>query len=119
MSGGALDRHQVCHVTTVGRRTGRPHRIEIWFAHHHPSIYLLSGGGDRSDWVANIRTHADVTVEFGRERWSGSGRILLPGTSEDRLARDLVYAKYQAGYPGDLREWRDSALPVAIDLALA
>jgi hypothetical protein len=27
-----------------------------------------------------------------------------------------VYEKYQPGYAGDLRGWRESALPVAIDL---
>jgi hypothetical protein len=32
------------HLTTVGRRTGRPHRIEIWFAEHDERLYMLSGG---------------------------------------------------------------------------
>src|SRR6186713_3406091 len=32
------------YLTTTGRRTGQPHRIEIWFAAEQGSIYLLSGG---------------------------------------------------------------------------
>ena len=119
MSRHDLDRHQVCHLTTVGRRSGLPHRIEIRFAHHRSTLYLLSGGGSRSDWVANIRAASRVSVEIGHEQWPGVGRILVRETSEDRLARDLVFAKYQAWYEGDLRGWRDTALPVAIDLALA
>src|SRR5919198_4125925 len=39
------------YLTTTGRVTGRPHEIEIWFALHAGTVYVLSGGGDRSDWV--------------------------------------------------------------------
>ena len=49
-----LDRHSVIDLTTVGRITGQPHVVEIWFAHRESTIYLLSGGGDRSDWVRNL-----------------------------------------------------------------
>jgi hypothetical protein len=45
-----LDREHLCYVTTAGRRTGRPHTIEIWFAADGGSLFLISGGGDRSDW---------------------------------------------------------------------
>jgi alpha-L-arabinofuranosidase len=29
------------YLTTIGRRTGRPHRIEIWFSAHDNKLYLL------------------------------------------------------------------------------
>ena len=57
-----------------------------------------------------------MTVEIGDAVYSGVGRLLQEGTAEDRLARDLVYAKYQARYGGDLTGWRESALPIAIEL---
>ena len=37
-----------CYLTTVGRVTGRPHEIEIWFAIEGQTLYMLSGGQDRS-----------------------------------------------------------------------
>ena len=49
-----LDAESFCYVTTTGRRTGDPHRIEIWFAMTGDTIYLLSGGRGRSDWVCNM-----------------------------------------------------------------
>ncbi|MDJ0952580.1 MAG: nitroreductase family deazaflavin-dependent oxidoreductase [Acidimicrobiia bacterium] len=106
----------VCHVTTIGRVTGKPHRIEIWFAHREGTLYLLSGGRDRSDWVRNIVADGSVSVEMNGARFVGFGRVLSPDTAEDRLARRLVFAKYQPGYAGSLERWRESALPVAIDL---
>jgi hypothetical protein len=42
------------YLTTIGRRTGEPHRIEIWFAVHEGRVYLMSGGRDRADWVRNV-----------------------------------------------------------------
>jgi deazaflavin-dependent oxidoreductase (nitroreductase family) len=54
-----------CYVTTTGRRTGRPHQIEIWFGADGDTIYLLSGGGDRSDWFKNLKIDPSVTVRIG------------------------------------------------------
>jgi hypothetical protein len=47
---------EYCYLTTTGRISGRPHEIEIWFGINENSLYLLSGGGERSDWVKNIRS---------------------------------------------------------------
>lgn len=104
-----------CYLTTRGRVSGRPHRIEIWFALDSGTLYLLSGGRDRSDWVKNLLKRPEVTVELGTATLSGVARLVTE-PAEDELARRLVYEKYQPGYAGDLRGWRESALPVAIDL---
>lgn len=99
--------------------SGRPHTIEIWFARRGATLYLLSGGGGRADWVRNLRQEPRVTVRIGRRdrrALAARGRVLEPGSPEDREARRLVYDKYRAGYGGDLTRWRDTALPVAVDL---
>jgi hypothetical protein len=100
--------------------SGRPHTIEIWFALQGHTLYLLSGGGDRSDWVRNLRRDPAVTVRLGRRdaaELPGRARVVEAGTDEDGLARRLVAGKYQPTYGGDLSGWRRSALPVAVDLA--
>ena len=108
-----------CHLTTTGRRTGKPRRVEIWFA-AEPSgdvIYMLAGGRERAGWVRNLRADSRVTVEIGGRRFDGVARVLEEG-SEDGAARRLVYEKYRH-QEDDLEEWRDAALPVAIRLAPA
>ena len=106
-----------CYVTTTGRTTGRPHRIEIWFAAApaRDTIYLLAGGRERADWVRNLRACPSVHVEIGRRTFAGTGRI-VEGDAEDAPARRLVFEKYRMRE--DLDEWRDTALPVAIDLEI-
>jgi deazaflavin-dependent oxidoreductase (nitroreductase family) len=105
-----------CYVTTTGRTTGRPHRIEIWFAAAlgRDTIYLLAGGRERADWVRNITAHPACVVEINGARYDGTGR-LIEGTDEDEIARTLVHDKYAQG--DDLEEWRGAALPVAIDVS--
>lgn len=102
-----------CYLTTVGRVTGRPHEIEIWFAVEDGVLYLLSGGGDRADWVKNLRRNPDVKVRVAGEVLEGRARVVEDAV-EDRLARRLLVEKYERR-PGSLAGWGRTALPVAVD----
>jgi deazaflavin-dependent oxidoreductase (nitroreductase family) len=113
-----LNEHAFAYVTTIGRVTGRPHTIEIWFAASGNTIYLLSGGGDRSDWVRNLLADGSVEVRIDGQARRGIGRTVTDG-AERELARWLVFDKYQPGYGGDLADWRERSLPIAIDLVEA
>ncbi|MEX2246854.1 MAG: nitroreductase family deazaflavin-dependent oxidoreductase [Dehalococcoidia bacterium] len=102
-----------CYVTTTGRVTGKPRTIEIWFGAAGDTLYLLSGGRDRSDWVRNMRKTPEVSVRIGRRRFAARARIVRARTKEDALARRLLLEKY-ARYD-DLDDWGRTALTVALD----
>jgi deazaflavin-dependent oxidoreductase (nitroreductase family) len=104
-----------CYVTTTGRRTGSPHTIEIWFALNGDTVYMLSGGGDASDWVKNIRANPTVGLRLGDRDMICRARV-VEDEHEDALARRLVLEKYAPRYADDLEEWGRTALPVAIEL---
>jgi deazaflavin-dependent oxidoreductase (nitroreductase family) len=112
-----------CYLTTTGRRSGRPHEIEIWYA---PSadggtLYLLAGGRESADWVRNLAADPVCTVRVGsREAPARRARArILAGTDvDDPIARTLVFAKFQPRNDGDLSGWRERSLPVALDLAV-
>ena len=106
-----------CYLTTTGRVTGKPHRIEIWFALKDSTIYILAGGRYRSDWVKNVIRQPHVDVTIGAEAFDGTARV-VDGGAEDALARRLLLEKYAKG-DADLADWGRTALPVAIDLAHA
>ena len=112
-----LAEEDFCYLTTRGRVTGRPHEIEIWFAllSQARTLYMLSGGGDRSDWVKNLRRDPDVMVRIAGERFNGRARE-AEDAEEDELARRLLVEKYESS-PGRLENWRRRALPVVVDLA--
>jgi deazaflavin-dependent oxidoreductase (nitroreductase family) len=106
---------EFCYLTTTGRLSGQPHEIEIWFAIREGTLYLLSGGGDGSDWVKNLIKHPSVTIRIANHIFSGIARLVSdPG--EDALARPLLAAKYQEwNEDKSLSQWARTALPVAID----
>src|SRR4051794_3896166 len=111
----ARDDEAFCYLTTTGRSSGRPRRIEIWFARHGSTLYLLAGGGEAAHWVRNIRRDPAVAVELAGVRRSGRGRV-VEEPAEDGLARRLLLDKYEPGYTGSLERWARESLPVAVDL---
>jgi deazaflavin-dependent oxidoreductase (nitroreductase family) len=48
-------------LTTFGRRTGLPRRIEIWWFHVE-GRFVITGTPGRRDWLANIRADPRVIV---------------------------------------------------------
>jgi deazaflavin-dependent oxidoreductase (nitroreductase family) len=107
----------VCYLTTTGRHTGHPHTIEIWFALHESTLYMLSGGGIKgADWVKNILRQPQVKVKITNRVFMGRGRLVKAG-KEDERARQLIGEKYRKTEE-DLDAWLKSALPVAVDLSL-
>jgi deazaflavin-dependent oxidoreductase (nitroreductase family) len=109
----------VCLLETIGRVSGQPRIIEIWFAADPPRnrIYLLSGGRDQAHWVRNLRANPSVRVRIGGDWLPGTARVLDAG-HEDQLTRRLLAAKYQGWREGGpLSTWARESLPVAIDLS--
>ncbi len=113
----SLAGEEYCYLTTTGRVSGRPHEIEIWFGLRDNTLYFLSGGGDKSDWVKNLLKNPSVTVRVGKHTFTGTARLVKEKV-EDTLARYLLAEKYQEWEDGKtLSEWARTALPVAIDLS--
>ncbi|HET7036025.1 MAG TPA: nitroreductase family deazaflavin-dependent oxidoreductase [Thermomicrobiaceae bacterium] len=105
------------YLTTTGRRSGRPHTIEIWFAEHDGRLYILSGNQRRSDWIKNVVANPAVQLRAGQTTLSGSAR-LVSDPAEDALARRLLAAKYQGWSEGQpLSTWARTATPMRIDVA--
>ena len=110
----SLASESYCYLTTTGRVSGKPREIEIWFGLDGDTLYMLSGGRERSDWVKNLTREPQVTVRIGDQSFEGSARIVTD-QDEDARARRLLLEKYTAGYSGDLSSWGKTALPVAVD----
>lgn len=87
------------YLTTIGRKTGRPHQIEIWFVEHADCYYLMSETPEISDWVRNIQQNPTVVFSVGTrndEPIRGNGRR-IDHAAEAELAAAvaaLMDAKY-------------------------
>ena len=79
------------------------------------TVFMLSGGRDRSDWVRNIMTSPDVVLQIGGVTRATTARVLKAGTDEDAVARMLLVQKYSPRDPDDLAQWGRESLAVAVE----
>jgi deazaflavin-dependent oxidoreductase (nitroreductase family) len=84
---------EVCDLTTTGRVTGRPHRIEIWFGVGDGKMYFIAGGGPSTDWYRNALAAPGVTVHFPDGDHGGRARDVTD-PDERRRCGDVMGAKY-------------------------
>ncbi|PON11624.1 hypothetical protein C2W62_43840 [Candidatus Entotheonella serta] len=107
-----LEQHRYLYLTTTGRKTGIPRRIEIWFTVHNHRIYLISGGGAQSDWVKNLQVNSAVEIEIGPHRWRATA---APDHTPEHPARERLAARYQNWRLGQpLSDWATAGLVIEI-----
>ncbi|GAB4514030.1 MAG: hypothetical protein OHK0046_15560 [Anaerolineae bacterium] len=89
------------YLTTIGRKSGQPREIEIWYVSHDGRHYLVAEGRENAHWVQNIIQNPAVQFYIGAGWGSGTpapatARTIDP-QAEPELARavsDLMDAKY-------------------------
>ena len=59
----ALDSDQLVDITTMGRKTGQQHRLEVALRHVDGQIYLSNSPGKR-DWAANLLAKPEFTYHL-------------------------------------------------------
>jgi deazaflavin-dependent oxidoreductase (nitroreductase family) len=97
---------QVLYLTTVGRRTGLPREIEIWFVVWCERLYMFAETREAAGWVKNIWRNPKVKIRLGEWRIDATARVLDRHT--DRKLWDQVAAIANRKYG-----WGDG-LPVEI-----
>lgn len=58
---------QYLYLTTIGRKTGLPREIEIWFVAFDDKYYVLAEHREQAQWVQNIRANPRVHVRVGEK----------------------------------------------------
>ena len=73
----ALQRGQTIDITTTGRRSGQPRRLEIVFHNIGNRIYISGHPSRRKrSWLSNLEAHPDFTFHL-----KGTVRADLPATA--------------------------------------
>jgi deazaflavin-dependent oxidoreductase (nitroreductase family) len=76
------------YLTTTGRVSGRPRRIEIWFTRHAGRYYLVAENGLRAQWVQNLLADPAVRVRVGARTMRGRARV-IDRRAEGALAGEI------------------------------
>jgi len=87
------------YLTTVGRNSGLPREIEIWFVDSNGKLYVLAEHFYKAQWVKNIQHNPRVRVKLGDETHDATARAL--DKEQDRArwetAQRLAREKYGWG----------------------
>jgi deazaflavin-dependent oxidoreductase (nitroreductase family) len=92
-----LYKEKLAHLTTVGRKTGKPHTVELWFSLGAGKIFLSHEGGF-TDWMRNITKNRRVRIQIGRLDLEADATILKEGVSKE-LGKTSLYEKYYGPAP--------------------
>ena len=85
------------YLTTVGRKTGNPHTVELWFAFADGKIFL-SHEGSYTDWMKNIKKTRRVRARIGRLNLEADASVLV-GSKLEELGKTSLYEKYYGPAP--------------------
>ena len=87
------------YLTTIGRLSGLPREIEIWFTQWQGRFYVIAEHGERAHWVQNLRVNPRVRWRVAKETFAGLARVVEPAIDPDlhALAQTRSSEKYGWG----------------------
>ena len=114
----ALKNDLVIDITTIGRKSGKPRRLEIWFHNLNGELYLTGSPGKKRDWLANLIANPEFTFHLKQ-----SLRADIPAKATpifDEPSRRDIIARLHAKMEGerDLDAWVKGSPLVKFELDL-
>jgi deazaflavin-dependent oxidoreductase (nitroreductase family) len=102
----AIERGLTCDITTIGRKSGQPRRIEIWYFVVDGTVYISGTPGAR-DWYANVQANPQLIFHVKQGAHADlparAEPIREPVERRRIMARIMAANSYFAG--GDLAAW--------------
>jgi len=87
-----LAQTRTIELTTWGRRSGRPARIEIWWF-HVDSRFIITGSPGRRDWFANVNADPRLIIHANGRDYPGAAKVII-----DKTFRTTVFTDPDIGW---------------------
>ena len=116
MDVGGVAGEKYIYLTTRGRKTGKPHTVELWFAVAEKKVYL-SHEGTYTDWMKNILENSQVEFRIGKTKFKGNAHIAKDGEEAFELGKHALYLKYYGNADEDeIDDWFSESAIVEISV---
>jgi deazaflavin-dependent oxidoreductase (nitroreductase family) len=76
----------VAHLTTIGRKSGKPRTVELRFVYLQGNFYASSTRVEGKHWCQNMIHNPAVEISSGDERFSCTARQV----TDDHLRRHIL-----------------------------
>ena len=80
-------------ITTIGRKSGKPHTKPIWFVYDQGHLYLQSGQEGKTDWYQNLKQNPQITLKIDSLSFSGKAQFIDDAKETERI-HNLFSQKY-------------------------
>ena len=106
----ALANDLVIDITTVGRSSGEPKRLEIWFHNVDDRYYITGRPGPRS-WYANVLADPSITFHLKESVEADLDGTARAVTDPDEKRSVFLSAKKLSEYinESNVQEWVDGS----------
>lgn len=85
--------YSTVEITTIGRKTGKPHTKPIWFVYDQGRFFIQSGKGGKTDWYQNLQKNPHIVLKIDTLTLRGTAKFI---TDPEEVARihGLFRTKY-------------------------
>jgi len=106
----ALDTDRLIDITTIGRKTGQPHRIEIGFHRVEGELFICGTPGPRG-WLANLKVNPEFVFHLKQSVEIDLSATAIPIFSESdrRSVFTTIAERRQGRRPMVVEEWVQSS----------
>ena len=112
----ALETDRTIDITTTGRRSGQPRRLEMWFHNVDGRIFITGMPGRRS-WYANLVENSAMTFHLKESvsaDLSATARAITD-PAERRSVLETIVGRL--GHAGDIDRWVAASPLVEVSFA--
>ena len=67
---------QFLYLDSLGWKTAKPHKIEIWFVENEKKYYIVSELKEHAHWVQNILHNPNVSFTVNSRNFGGYARVI-------------------------------------------
>jgi deazaflavin-dependent oxidoreductase (nitroreductase family) len=98
-----LNSKKIIDITTIGRKSGNPHRIEIWFHNIDGKIYITGMPGRKRDWYRNMLADPHFIFHLKQDVVADLPAQATPITND--AARRAWFTRYLEDSDNDVEQW--------------
>src|SRR5262245_37007016 len=88
-----LPEDQFLYLFTTGWKSGKEHKIEIWFVYHGGKYYVMAENREHAHWVQNLIRNPRISFVVGGKSFAGNAKVIEKG-SRIGIIKKLMMQKY-------------------------
>lgn len=100
----SVQKNQYIYLTTKGRKTNKPHTVQVWFAYVDGKIYL-SHEGAYTDWMKNLEKDEMVNGKIDDVNFEAKAKIVGEGNSREKGKKALYEKYYKPASKAVIDDW--------------